>query len=55
MDYKFDFNKFIHRKRMKKKDAELFKNSQKVNPERAEFKEGVKEALREILNLDANL
>lgn len=101
MDYKFDFNKFIHRKRMKQKDAatmvgvsmgligtwasgkalpsyekvvkliecgisaqelfgeelaaELLKNSQKVNPESAEFKEGVKEALREILNLDANL
>ena len=55
MDYKFDFNKFIHRKRMKQKDAELLKNSQKVNPERAEFKDGVKEALREILNLDANL
>ena len=55
MDYKFDFNKFIHSKRMKQKDAELLKNSQKVNTESAEFKEGVKEALREILNLDANL
>ena len=55
MDYKFYFNKFIHRKRMNQKDAELLKNSQNVNPERAEFKEVVKEALREILNLDANL
>ena len=42
MDYKFDFNKFIHRKRMKQKDTELLKNSQNVNPERDEFKDGVK-------------
>lgn len=100
MDAKFEFNRFLHRKNLKQKDAaamigasmgligtwasgkavpsyekiakliecgisaqelfgeevaaELMKNSQTVNPNNANFKEGVKEVLKEMLNLNSN-